>query len=50
MKISSIEDIMKINEFITDFDRPYVIELVTDGSERPAVADRFKPLAKINEM
>lgn len=44
MQIEAIEEIGNINDFISELDGPCIIELITDGSEKVAVADRFKAL------
>lgn len=44
MQINKIEEMDNIKEFTENLDGPCIIELVTDGSEKVAVADRFKAL------
>lgn len=48
MEISSIDQLKNIKQFISDLDGPCIIELITDGSEKVAVADRFKALNNTN--
>jgi acetolactate synthase-1/2/3 large subunit len=45
MEIRNIEDIKNIKGFISNLDdAPCIIELITDGTEKIATADRFKAL------
>lgn len=44
MEIRSIEDMANIEGFISNIDGPCIIELITDGTEKIATADRFKAL------
>lgn len=43
--IKDISEMDKISGFIKDIDGPRVIELITDGSELPPIADRFKSVS-----
>lgn len=44
MEIRSIGDMGNIEGFISNLDGPCIIELITDGTEKVAAADRFKSL------
>lgn len=44
MEIRNIEDMKNIEGFISNLDGPCIIELITDGTEKVATADRFKAL------
>lgn len=44
MEIRNIEDMKNIEGFISNIDGPCIIELITDGTEKVATADRFKAL------
>ena len=45
MEIRSIGDMANIEGFISNIDGPCIIELITDGTEKIAAADRFKALS-----
>lgn len=45
IQISNIEELSNLKEFLTDLNGPCVVELITDGSEKVPVADRFKALS-----
>ena len=44
MEIRNIGDMANIEGFISNIDDPCIIELITDGTEKIAAADRFKAL------
>lgn len=45
MYISNINQMSEIKDFISDLDGPCVIELITDGSEKVPISERFKTLS-----
>lgn len=44
-QVSIIEELEDIKEYLMNIDEPVVVELVTDGTERVPVVDRFKALS-----
>ncbi|EQB88335.1 acetolactate synthase-1/2/3 large subunit [Clostridium punense] len=44
IQINNIEEVKLLNEFVADLNEPCIVELITDGSEKVPVADRFKAL------
>ncbi|MFZ5967572.1 MAG: thiamine pyrophosphate-binding protein [Bacillota bacterium] len=50
MQISELEEIDQIKHFVRQNEGPWVIELITDGSEAAPVADRFKALEETKNV
>ncbi len=45
MAVNTLEDLIKVPDFINNLNGPCVIELITDGSEAAPIADRIKALS-----